>query len=88
MRLGNGPRFLPNVRGPAWHSEDFSIIKRIPLKFRETANFEFRADFSNLLNRAGRSDPRNDVSDPSTFGRILGVPHGPRSIQLAARINF
>ena len=88
MRLGNGPRFLPNVRGPAWHSEDFSIIKRIPLKFRESANFEFRADFSNLLNRAGRSDPRNDVSDPSTFGRILGVSHGPRSIQLAARINF
>jgi hypothetical protein len=88
LRLGNGPRFLPNVRGPAFYSEDFSLIKRIPLKFRENATFEFRADISNLFNRAGRGDPSNDISDPSTFGRIFGVSHGPRSIQLAARINF
>ena len=88
LGLGNAPRFLPNVRGPAWYDENFSIIKRIPLKFRETANFELRADIFNLFNRAGRGDPAHDVSDPSTFGRIFGNSHGPRTVQMAARINF
>ena len=88
LQLGNAPRFLPNVRGPALYSEDFSIIKRTPLKFREGANFEFRADISNLFNRAGRGNPATDISDPSTFGRIFGARFGPRSFQLAARINF
>ena len=89
LALGNAPRFLPNVRGPAWYDENFSIIKRIPLKFRESANFELRADIFNIFNRAGRGDPSHDFSDPSTFGRIFGVAHTtPRVVQVAARINF
>ena len=89
LRLGNAPRLLPNVRGPAWYSEDLSVIKRVPLKFREQANFEIRADIFNILNRAGRGDPWSDVSDPSTFGRIFGNgDRMPRTVQVAVRINF
>ena len=85
LRIGTAPRYLPSTRGPSQQSEDFGAIKRF--FFTEQANFEFRADFINVFNRHGLSDPDTDVASP-TFGRILGVQQGPRSIQLSGRITF
>jgi hypothetical protein len=90
LRLGNAPRFLPDVRGFAQFSEDFSLIKRTALGFREGANFELRMDAINVLNRTRNADPSTDVSDPTTFGRFFGKVNAgpPRIIQLGARVNF
>jgi len=88
LHLGNAPRFLPNLRGFAHFGEDFSLIKRSALRFREGANFELRIDVVNILNRIGLSDPATDVSDPVSFGKVFGKSGIPRTIQLGARLNF
>jgi hypothetical protein len=53
----------------------------------ETSHFEFRADFFNAFNRAGRGDPNTDITS-SLFGKITGAQQGPRNIQFEARITF
>jgi hypothetical protein len=88
IRLGNAPRFLPNLRGFAIWGEDLSLIKRTDLGFREGANFEFRADIANLFNRVRLGNPELNPNDPSRFGRIFGKAGGPRVIQLSVRITF
>jgi hypothetical protein len=85
LRLGTAPRYLPNVRGPKYTSEDFGLMKRF--LFTETVNLEFRADAFNALNRAGRGNPDTNL-DSSTFGRILAPAYGPRTIQLELRFNY
>ena len=90
IRFGNAPRWLPNLRGFAIFNEDFSLVKRTALGFREGATFELRMDAINLFNRTRLSDPATDASDPTSFGRIFGKSNvaGPRNIQVGARINF
>ena len=85
LRIGTAPRFLSTTRGPSFQNEDFGLLKRF--LFTEQAYFEFRGDFINAFNRHGLDIPDTDVASP-TFGRILGVANGPRSIQLSARITF
>jgi hypothetical protein len=92
LRLGNGTRFLPNLRGWSKSYEDMSIMKRIPLGFHEGAYFEIRADIQNLFNRVFWQDPETDIGDPTRFGRVFGkCPQSDcsaRTIQLGARISF
>jgi hypothetical protein len=92
LRLGNGTRLLPNLRGWSKSYEDMSIMKRIPLGFREGAYFEIRADIQNLFNRVFWQDPETDIGDPVRFGRVFGkCPDSDcsaRTIQLGARISF
>jgi hypothetical protein len=88
LRLGNAPRWMPNLRGFASLSEDFSLVKKTGLKFREGANFEIRMDATNLLNRVQFNGPSTDVTDPSSFGRIFGKGGGSRNIQLGLRLTF
>jgi hypothetical protein len=89
IRLGNAPRWHPNLRGFAVFREDISLIKRTPLGFREAAAFELRMDVLNLFNRTRLASPATFVTDPSSFGRIFGkVSAPPRLIQVGARINF
>ena len=88
IRLGNGPRWLPNLRGFAVWGEDFSVIKRTDLGFREGANIEFRADIVNLFNRVRLGDPETELTSPSRFGRVFGKAGGPRNIQMGIRITF
>ena len=71
MRIGTGPRFLPNIRGPGHASEDFGIIKNTRINERFT--LQFRLETFNLLNRANFGDPRNDVR-LATFGAITSTP--------------
>lgn len=84
-RLGTAPRVLPNVRGPQFSSEDFGISKSI--SFAERFRFEIRGEAYNAFNRAGRGGLVTDVASP-LFGRLTGQQYGPRSVQLAARIEF
>jgi hypothetical protein len=90
LRFGNAPRWLPNLRGFAIFDEDFSLVKRTALGFREGATFEVRMDVINLFNRTRLSDPATGAGDPTSFGRIFGKDNvaGPRNIQVGARINF
>ncbi len=85
LRLGTAPRYLGNVRGPVRVSEDFGIFKRFA--FGEERNVEFRSDFLNAFNRAGRANPNTDL-DSGLFGLITGSAYGPRTIQLSLRLNF
>jgi hypothetical protein len=85
--LGSAPRLLPTVRGPSHATENFGILKRTSIT--ESTNFEFRADFFNLFNRAGLGDPDTDVTDgPGSFGYVFGPQQGGRVIQFSARFNF
>lgn len=88
IRLGNAPRYLPDLRGFAQWSENLSLIKKTDLAFREGALFELRIDVINPLNRTGIQDPSTDASDPSSFGRIYGKYGGRRAIQGGVRISF
>jgi hypothetical protein len=85
-RWGNASRFLPSTRGPGYQSEDFGVLKDIG--FTERYVLRLRADFFNVFNRTGLSDPSTDVSDTTGFGRIYGVSHGPRSVMLSMRLEF
>ena len=84
-RLGTAPRVLPNIRTPAFFSEDIGLSKSVAL--RERLRFEIRGDAFNVFNRARRGGLVTDVQS-SLFGRLTGQQIGPRSIQIAARIEF
>jgi hypothetical protein len=83
-RLGTAPAIL-SVRGPAFYSEDFGLLKRFTAG--ADRNLEFRADFINLFNRSGLGGPITDLSNPN-FGRIFGIGIGARRIQLSLRATF
>jgi hypothetical protein len=83
-RLGTAPAIL-DVRGPAFYSEDFGLLKRVSAG--AARNLEFRADFINILNRSGLGGPNTDVSSPN-FGRIFGIGIGARRVQLSLRATF
>jgi hypothetical protein len=85
-RLGTAPRYLPNVRGPHFLSEDFGIEKRF--EFGEKRAVEIRSDFFNTFNRAGLGNPVTDVTNTSQFGKITGPQQGPRNIQVSLRVEF
>jgi hypothetical protein len=86
VRLGNAPRRLPNLGGFAYYSEDFALARRIVLG--ERAALELRMDVINLFNRVRLDNPRTNVSDSFTFGRVFGKSGVPRNIQLGVRVNF
>jgi hypothetical protein len=88
LHTGNAPRYQPDLRGFHGFGEDFSLIKRTPIKVTESAFFELRMDAINLFNRIGICDPNNDASNPADFGKIFGKCGGPRTIQLGLRISF
>jgi hypothetical protein len=88
LHLGNSPRFFSNLRGFAGYGEDMSLVKRTALPFREGMNLELRLDITNLFNRINLCDPNTDVTNPSTFGRVVGKCGGPRTMQWGARFTF
>ena len=87
-RFGNAGRFVDGLRGFATWSEDFSLLKRTDLGFREGALFEIRMDVTNIFNRTGINDPNTDAGDPASFGRIFGKYGAGRRIQVGARFTF
>jgi hypothetical protein len=88
LKLGNAPRFLPNIRGFKQFTEDFSLMKRFGLPVREGANLEVRIDVTNLFNRIGIAAPETDVNDPERFGRVFSKSGAARVIQGGLRFSF
>jgi Carboxypeptidase regulatory-like domain len=91
-QLGSASR--APVYGPRFVNTDFSLIKDLPLTFREGMNLQFRAEFFNLLNHpqyylggaAGTGE--QDISSPSSFGVINNTVNNPRLVQFALKLKF
>lgn len=84
-RLGTVGPILPNIRGPMFHGHDMGIQKQY--RWSEQRVFELRANFSNIINRAGRGDPVTSLANPF-FGQITGAQVGGRNIEISTRITF
>jgi hypothetical protein len=80
--------------GPRFVNTDFSVIKDIPLAFREGAFVQFRAEFFNLLNHPHFFMPgtaaasMQDVDSPASFGVVNQTLNDPRFIQLGLKVIF
>ena len=72
------------VQGPGYANWDFSAFKNIPVT--EGKEFQFRAEFFNVLNHTNFRLPDSDISSP-TFNQILAALP-PRLIQLALKFQF
>lgn len=72
------------AQGPGYADWDFSAFKNISVA--EGKEFQFRAEFFNLLNHPNFRLPDSDISSP-TFNRILAA-QDPRLIQLALKFMF
>ncbi len=83
-RPGTAPVVL-DVRGPAFYSEDFGLMKRFGVN--DQRSFEFRLDLTNALNRSGVGGLNTDISSPN-FGRLFGIGINARRLQLSLRATF
>ena len=91
--FGQGPR-ISNLRGPGFHNEDFSLVKKT--RITEKTGLQFRADFFNIFNWHmfnqtgywfGDQAFDADVASPS-FGQWTGSVSFPRSIQFGLQFLF
>ncbi len=72
------------VQGPGYANWDFSAFKNV--RFGESKEFQFRAEFFNVFNHTNFRLPDSDISSPN-FGRIQAA-QPPRLIQLALKFIF
>jgi hypothetical protein len=72
------------VQGPGYASWDFSAFKNI--KVTESKQFQFRAEFFNLLNHTNFRLPDSDFSSPN-FGHIQAA-QPPRLVQFALKFLY
>ena len=77
--------------GPGIVNFDMSLIKNTAI--REGMNFQFRAEFFNLFNRANFSTPANQIFDSrgrfrGNAGQITRTDTSSRQIQLALKLVF
>ncbi|MFZ0799279.1 MAG: carboxypeptidase-like regulatory domain-containing protein [Terriglobales bacterium] len=90
--LGTGVR--APVYGPRFVNTDFSLIKDLPLSFREGMGLQFRAEFFNLLNhpqyflQGAAGTGMMDISSPSSFAKINNTVNNPRLVQFALKLKF
>jgi hypothetical protein len=70
--------------GPRYSNWDFAIAKDIPVA--ESKEFQFRAEFFNVLNHANFHLPNSDISSP-TFNDILAA-EPPRLVQFALKFLY
>jgi hypothetical protein len=91
-QLGTGVR--APVYGPRFVNTDFSLIKDLPLTFREGMGLQFRAEFFNLFNhpqyflQGAGGTGEMDINTPSSFGVINNTVNNPRLIQFAVKLKF
>jgi hypothetical protein len=83
--FGNSGRGV--VRSPDQRNFDFAITKDTPLKFKETTNLQFRAEFFNAFNTPQFGDPGLTLPF-ANFGQITTTTVAPRLIQLALKFSF
>ena len=72
------------AQGPGYADWDFSAFK--DFRVTESKEFQFRAEFFNILNHPNFRLPDSDISSP-TFNQILAA-QDPRLIQLALKFLF
>lgn len=70
--------------GPRYSNWDFAVAKNIPVA--ESKEFQFRAEFFNVLNHANFHLPNSDISSP-TFNHILAA-EPPRLVQFALKFLY
>jgi hypothetical protein len=74
-----------SVYGPGMQTLDFALARAFRLT--EKANFQFRAEAFNALNKTNLGTPNRYVNEPQ-FGTITMAMTPGREIQLSARISF
>jgi len=82
QQIGSAGRNI--AQGPGYADWDFSVFKNI--RVAESKEFQFRAEFFNILNHTNFRLPDSDMNSP-TFNHILEA-QPPRLIQLALKFNF
>ena len=78
-RYGTAARGM--FSGPGFRSTDAALLKDINVT--ETARFQLRAEFSNLLNQVNFSNPIAQIANPR-YGQITGAGAG-RAVQLGLK---
>jgi hypothetical protein len=87
--LGRNTLIAPGIA-----TVDFGVMKKWPMAFLgEDGNFEFRAEFFNILNRTNFNTPEEEVFRSqgrvqSAAGRITSTTATERQIQLGLKILF
>ena len=76
----------PGVVNPDQHNFDLALIKRTQLT--EKVRMVIRWEVFNLLNHPNFANPANDVSSPSTFGKISAMSVNPRIMQYGLKLEF
>lgn len=76
---------LPNVRGCGYVSENLSVSKGFQMT--ESSRIKISANFFNAFNRHIWTNLGANINNQAAFGTFSGAS-APRSIQLAARIEF
>lgn len=71
--------------GPQYADWDVSIMRYIPV--HENLQFQFRAEYFNVLNHTNFGDP-NASTTSSAFGRVTSTNGDPRIGQLSLKILF
>ncbi len=90
--IGNVPRTMPTLRGPAYKNVDMSLFRNI--KITERFKLEFRAEAFNALNMVIYDNPNTSftpnasgVNTNANFGRILSSM-AARRMQFGLRLTF
>ncbi|HKV64344.1 MAG TPA: carboxypeptidase-like regulatory domain-containing protein [Candidatus Acidoferrum sp.] len=74
-----------SVYGPPLQTMDFALARTF--RFTERANFQFRAEAFNALNKVNLGTPNRFVNTPQ-FGTVTMAMTPGREIQLSGRISF
>lgn len=74
-----------SVHGPGLQTMDVAVVRAFRLT--ERANFQFRAEAFNALNKTNLGTPNRFVNEPQ-FGTITMAMTPGREIQLSARLSF
>ncbi len=89
--IGDGTDFGDSGRGiirsPDQRNFDLALIKDTPLRFTETANLQFRAEFFNAFNTPQFGDP-GVILPFANFGQITNTTVAPRLMQFALKLSF
>ena len=84
---GYGNSLTGAIYGPGQYNWDFAVLKNT--KIWEGGTLQFRAEAFNIWNRAQFDPPfENDISTPSTFGKITSTSTTPRVWQFGLKLLF
>jgi carboxypeptidase family protein/TonB-dependent receptor-like protein len=80
---GNAGR--DSLRGPGYWNVDFSVFRNFSII--ERVQLQLRGEFFNVFNHTNFANPSATLGNPN-FGVITATSNGPRTIQLALKLNF